>query len=204
MKVGCCSTHRVDETGVKAGGVEAQLASFYTAGHGAFESLDDLVAKIRASRIPVTHVVDVRSVPFSRYQPSFNRPTLRDVLPSFGIGYVYMGDTLGGFPPDGACRLPDGRVDYEAYRRTSLFAQGIARLERARSLGFVPMLFCSEADPSRCHRSRMIGVHLHMAGHALAHLHSDGRIETHSDLEHRMEPQADLFGLPAVASREAR
>ena len=184
--------------------MEPELASFYTAGHGGFASPDDLAAKIRTGRIPVTHVVDVRSVPFSRHQPSFNRPTLRDVLPSFGMEYVYLGDTLGGFPPNGACRLPDGRVDYEAYRRTSLFAQGIARLERARSLGFVPMLFCSEADPSRCHRSRMIGVHLHLIGHTLAHLYPDGRIETQSDLERRMERQPDLFGSSAFTSREVR
>lgn len=181
-------------------------SSFYTAGHGAFSSPRDLVEQVRAFHLPVTHVADVRSVPFSRHQPSFNRPVLQDSLPPLGLIYVYLGDTLGGSPPNGECRFPDGRVDYDAYRRTSLFAEGAARLERARVRGFVPLLLCSEADPARCHRSRMIGTHLRLVGHSVAHLHSDGSIESQADLEDRLSGhQPDLFGSAAfAASRKAR
>ena len=40
-------------------------------------------------------LVDVRSVPFGRFNPPFNRPNLQRV---FGGRYFWKGDTLGGKP----------------------------------------------------------------------------------------------------------
>ena len=45
-------------------------------------------------------IVDVRSVPFSRYAPHFNGPELQLLLQQCGIQYVFAGEVLGGRPSD--------------------------------------------------------------------------------------------------------
>ena len=50
-------------------------------------------------------VADVRSMPHSRHAPQFNQERLAQALGQRGIGYIHMGDELGGRPredrPDG-------------------------------------------------------------------------------------------------------
>src|SRR3954453_23835330 len=56
---------------------------------------------------------DVRSAPYSRYKPQFNRETLAETLRAAVILYRFMGDTLGGMPADAALRTEDGaHADY--------------------------------------------------------------------------------------------
>ncbi|MYE82962.1 MAG: DUF488 domain-containing protein [Gammaproteobacteria bacterium] len=43
----------------------------------------------------VTVLVDVRSVPHSRFHPQFNRASLAASLPAAGIEYGYIGEPLG-------------------------------------------------------------------------------------------------------------
>ncbi|MCC6313761.1 MAG: DUF488 domain-containing protein [Thermomicrobiales bacterium] len=43
-------------------------------------------------------VIDVRTVPYSRFAPQFNREKLKALLGGSRIGYVFMGDTMGGRP----------------------------------------------------------------------------------------------------------
>ena len=44
----------------------------------------------------IEEVVDVRSLPHSRFNPQFNRKALRTALTEAGVGYVFMGAELGG------------------------------------------------------------------------------------------------------------
>jgi uncharacterized protein (DUF488 family) len=44
----------------------------------------------------VTALGDVRSFPSSRFNPQFNRDRLEAALRAHGIGYVFLGDALGG------------------------------------------------------------------------------------------------------------
>lgn len=48
-------------------------------------------------------LVDVRSAPYSRYAPHFNRGSLDALLNDASIRYIWAGDTLGGRPDDPAC-----------------------------------------------------------------------------------------------------
>jgi hypothetical protein len=51
----------------------------------------------------VATVLDVRSTPYSRYNPQYNRETIQRTLEEAGIAYAYAGDYLGGRPNDPAC-----------------------------------------------------------------------------------------------------
>ncbi len=177
----------------------APLGRLFSVGHSNQES-PRLVALLR--RAGVTAVADVRSSPYSRRMPRFNREPLKGVLHSSGIVYVFLGALLGGRPDDRALYDSEGRVDYERVRETTDFRRGLARLLRGLERHRVAML-CGEDDPLDCHRGLMITPALKGFGPPPLHLRKDGSVETTEAMERRllretgMAPQVEipLFGL---------
>jgi uncharacterized protein (DUF488 family) len=113
----------------------------------------------------IVTLIDVRSAPFSRYSPWFNRDALEFTLRSAGIDYRFGGDYLGGRPSDPACyrsgKLPgEGanyleEVDYEEVARRPWFVRGLDRLKSLADETTVAVM-CSEEDPEQCHRHHLI------------------------------------------------
>src|ERR1035437_1825005 len=75
----------------------------------------------------VTALADVRSTPFSRFNPQFNKETLEHSLKSHGIKYVFLGRELGARSDDPSC-YENGRVQYARLARTELFRSGLERV----------------------------------------------------------------------------
>ena len=132
-------------------------------------------------RAEVNYVIDVRSVPHSRFQPDFSREPLFRFLRENHLGYVFMGDLLGGRPKDDDCYV-DGRVDYTKTRTKDFFVQGISRLKKARDQGFNVCLLCSEARPSQCHRAKLVAAALVDEGIDVTHILPDGSTQTQEDV----------------------
>ena len=105
----------------------------------------------------VEYLIDVRSVPFSRYKPQFSKPALSKFLDEHDIRYVFMGDTLGGRPEDPSLWNAEGNVDYSKVRKNGVFRSGIDRLCKAIQQRKSVVVMCSEGKPEECHRSRLIG-----------------------------------------------
>jgi uncharacterized protein (DUF488 family) len=114
-------------------------------------------------------LADVRSTPYSRYNPQYNRKALQQSLQTQGVDYTYLGDTLGGRPTDPACyvyhtvptRSSDflHEVDYPTVMQQAWFIQGIHNL--LEMAGRQPTcILCSEKDPTRCHRHLLIARYL--------------------------------------------
>jgi uncharacterized protein (DUF488 family) len=154
----------------------------FSVGH----SNHDLAAFLRLLRgVRVTAVADVRSHPFSRRLPQFNRPDLERALSAQRMSYLFLGDRLGGRPEDAALYDAEGRVDYEKVRATDAFRAGLDRLLEAARRSAVAML-CSEADPLDCHRGLMIAPALLELGVSALHLRRDGTVETMAEMEERL------------------
>src|SRR5690242_4126989 len=85
------------------------MPTIYTVGHG-LRSIEGLIQLL--VRHGIGTVADVRSQPFSGRAPQFNRESLERSLERAGISYVWMGDALGGRPPE-ALRTSAGAPDYE-------------------------------------------------------------------------------------------
>jgi uncharacterized protein (DUF488 family) len=68
----------------------------------------------------ITAVCDVRSKPYSRRNPQFNREDLKETLDDNGIAYVFLGKELGARSQDAACH-DGGKVQYERLAQTELF-----------------------------------------------------------------------------------
>lgn len=165
----------------------AQEHPIYTLGHSNVP-LEAAVALLR--RFGVTRLVDVRTAPYSKYSPQFNHEPLSHALPA-EIAYVYLGHSLGGRPaPEGTHAAPD----YEELAARPTFRQG---LEEALALSreHVTCLLCSEEEPRKCHRSRLLGAKLlAWYGVDVQHLRHDGRVEPQSALEAEENQQLRLFG----------
>ena len=129
------------------------MPNVVTIGHST-HTWKDFLNLLRAHR--VKRVIDVRSIPRSRYNPQFNRETLSAKLRAARIGYVYL-RKLGGLrharrdSPNMGWRNTSFR-GFADYMQTSEFDAGLQRLVKlARQKRSAIM--CAEVVPWRCHRS---------------------------------------------------
>ena len=165
----------------------------WTIGHSR-HSLEALIALLRPHH--VTAVADVRSAPYSRFNPQFNRETLSDALESEGIRYVHLGDALGGRSDDPAC-YEDGRIRYDRVAATDAFKRGLARVLRGATRHRVALM-CAEKEPLDCHRTLLVAHALDERGVDVAHIHADGALEGHRLAMDRLlddegVPREDLY-----------
>lgn len=165
----------------------------YTIGHGtrpAEEFLDLLKANA------ITYLIDVRSKPYSRYNPQYNRERLRQFLQQHGITYVFMGDSLGGKPKDPLCYDNHNRVDYTKVKDKAFFKAGIQRLKTAYHKDLKAAIMCSESKPLECHRTHLISKALYKDGMLITHIDEKGRLISHSELmtPRPENPGSGLFG----------
>ncbi len=161
-----------------------------TIGHSN-HALDSFIALLQ--RHHVTALADVRSAPYSRFNPQFNREPLAGNLKKHGIEYVYLGHALGGRSDDPTC-YENGRVRYDLVAATELFQNGLDRVIRG-SAHYRIALFCAEQEPLECHRTLLVAQALNERRVEVSHIHADGRLELHSEAMDRLLNLYRLGGL---------
>ena len=130
----------------------------------------------------VESVADVRTTPFSRFNPQFNRHALERDLPAAGIRYLFLGEELGGRPEGDRFYDQDGHVLYGRMAESPRFESGLARLvERAERSRIVVM--CSEEDPAGCHRFLLVTRVLHLRRIEVTHIRGDGSTQRTADVD---------------------
>jgi uncharacterized protein (DUF488 family) len=146
----------------------------YTIGHsnGTTERLITLL-----QQHSVTAIADVRSQPYSRFNPQFNREVLASSLKGAGLEYVYLGQELGARSEDPAC-YRDGRAQYSLMAKSAVFYRGISRLRNGMER-FRVAVMCAEKEPLACHRAILISRYLHENGTTVLHILEDGILENH-------------------------
>lgn len=147
----------------------------------------------------VQQLVDVRSVPGSRFHPQYNQRRLESALQAAGIRYLYLGDVLGGRPtdptvyPDGKPSAPSARPPkppvWERVMERDWFQGGIEQLLQAAGQARTVIL-CSEEDPARCHRHHLIAAYLSLRHPEVKVLHvrGSGEVEPASLLGFNKSP----------------
>jgi uncharacterized protein (DUF488 family) len=153
----------------------------YTIGHSTHE-LENFLELLRERSISA--IADVRSAPYSRFQPQFNKETLSASLSRAGIEYVFLGDLLGGRSLDPQ-DFENNRVVYSRLKSKPSFLTGVERVVSG-STNFKLALMCTEKEPLECHRTLLISHALHQMGQEMMHIHGDGNLESHSDAMKRL------------------
>lgn len=130
-----------------------QKPVMYTIGHST-HPIDEFIELLKSHGI--RELVDVRSIPMSRYNPQFNTDALKRSLSQAGINYRLL-KKLGGRRHTKKDSVNLGWRNtsfrgYADYMSTQEFAEGMASLEKVAAAR-PNAIMCAEAVPWRCHRS---------------------------------------------------
>ena len=141
-------------------------------------------------------VCDVRSSPYSTYNPQYNKRELTASLQEHNIRYVFLGEELGARSEDTSCFI-DGKVQYEMLAKTHLFKTGLERIRKGTG-SYKLALMCAEKEPNDCHRSMLVSRELEKEGFDIEHIMDDGSTESHHQSIERLIKklkldQSDLF-----------
>jgi uncharacterized protein (DUF488 family) len=168
--------------------------TIYSIGHGN-KKIEDFIAELKYFNIE--YLLDIRSKPFSKWNPQFNQSALESELKNQEIAYVYVGDTLGGLPEDRSCYDINGKVIYDLIRQKDFFIEGLKRLTTANEKKIRVAIMCSESKPEECHRSKLIGQELLKNNISLNHIVSENRIKSQETVMNELtngKGIVDLFG----------
>lgn len=172
------------------------MNELYTIGHSTHR-VETFISFLETHGINA--VCDVRSSPYSRYNPQFNRETVQQELKRHGIAYVFLGKELGPRSDDPEC-YDDGKVRYDRLARTDLFQEGLRRIRQGMG-SYRIALMCSEKDPATCHRTILVCRHLTEKDIRIRHILEDGSLEENDVTIRRLMdllklPESDLFTSP--------
>ncbi len=173
------------------------MPPIYTIGHSTHPA-ETFVERLRQHGISA--LGDVRSNPYSRFNPQFNRETLQRSLVENGIAYVFLGSELGARSKDPDCWM-DGRVQFDKLARTPLFQSGIGRVIEGTAR-FRLALMCAEKDPLDCHRFFLVARTLAERGFEIRHILEDGSLEPHERAIDRLLKQVKLDEPDLFRTRE--
>ncbi|MFA6290299.1 MAG: DUF488 domain-containing protein [Victivallales bacterium] len=167
---------------------EDEPPTVLTIGHST-RSIGDFISLLKAHGI--TCIVDVRTVPRSRFNPQFNKDTVPESLEENGIGYVHM-PGLGGLRHAIASSPNQGWKNasfrgFADYMQTAEFGRNLEDLIALAKKERIALM-CAEAVPWRCHRS-LIADALLSRGICTGHIMSPTSRQVH-----KLTPFAKVHG----------
>ncbi|MEC8773787.1 MAG: DUF488 domain-containing protein [Pseudomonadota bacterium] len=98
--------------------------TIFTIGHSN-HTINAFIELLRGADVDA--VADLRSVPYLKRYPQFQRVLLAQHLKAAGIAYVFLEKELGARPNNSKC-YADGRESYEWIAALPAFAEGLFRL----------------------------------------------------------------------------
>lgn len=175
----------------------------YTIGHST-HGIDTFLTLLEGHSIRA--IGDVRSSPYSRMLPHFNREPLKLRLAGSQIKYVFLGKELGARTEDPSC-YEDDRALYSRIARSENFLEGLERVGEGASR-FRLALMCAEKDPLDCHRAILVARELEARGLRVRHILADGGLEEHSATVRRLRrklriAESDMFTSQAELDEDA-
>jgi len=167
----------------------------FSIGHSS-HTIDEFTCLLK--RYGIEAVADVRSSPYSKYAPQFNKDVVENVLRNASIDYMFLGRELGARRSEEGCYI-EGQAKYKIIAHLPVFRAGLKRLlERVRT--YTVTLMCSERDPIICHRTILVCREIIKMSPSLkiTHILGEGTTETHEHLQERLvklhKLQPELFG----------
>jgi len=169
--------------------------ALFTIGHST-RPVAEFVELLR--QCAVGRVVDVRSIPYSRANPHYDRERFASTLAAYQLGYVHLG-ALGGRRGKAADVAPKLNAfwgnqsfhNFADYALSTTFRSGLADLEE-RGRASRCAIMCAEAVWWRCHR-RIIADYLLASGDEVFHILGRNLVE-----RARLTPAANVASTGAL------
>jgi len=159
----------------------------YTIGHSNMTQ-ESFALILKSFEIDI--VVDVRSSPYSKFVPHFNRENIKKSLIENGMRYIFIGDYIGGKPRDKKY-YENGGVNYRLIAQSDRYIEGINRILELNNENEI-VLMCSEEDPYNCHRHNLITQTLVKKGLTVIHIRKNNKIDKIINLD-KKDIQTTLF-----------
>lgn len=161
---------------------------FYTIGHST-RQIDEFIELLKNHKIDL--LVDVRTIPKSRYVPQYNSDNLKRCLNKNGIEYAHI-KRLGGLRKEKKDSINlawknKSFMGFADYMQTTGFESGINELMDISKKKKV-CIMCAEAVPWRCHRS-LIADALIIRGLEVVHI-----IGKNNEKKHILTSFAKIIG----------
>jgi uncharacterized protein (DUF488 family) len=159
------------------------MGSIYTIG-SSIHAIDEFMALL--NKYKINAVADVRSVPYSKHTPQYNREKLSGILKENQINYLDFNKEFGARRRESEA-YTNGIVDFKKVVNLPEFLYGIERINEGMSKGYNIVLLCAEKDPINCHRFFLVSKALvDKLSINIDHILYDGSAINHHDLEKEM------------------
>ena len=152
----------------------------YTLGHSnyPFDKFINILKKYN-----INCVVDIRAIPYSKYNTQYNKEFFQANLKKLGYTYIYMADEFGAKRKTRQSYNNEGYADFEKVILENDFKKGIERLKVGCNKDYKIVLLGSMQEPIRCPRSILVGKELVKEGFDVKHIMHEGDLKTQSNLE---------------------
>jgi len=173
--------------------MEQYKDSIYSIGY-ATHTIESFINTLK--KFNITAIADVRSLPYSKFKPEFNRENLKQALINNGIEYVFLGNNIGARIEAPEC-YKNKKADYHLISKHPLFQKGVCRILKGMKKYSIAIM-CAEKDPINCHRTILICKHLKNDNIKIIHIIDSNTTENHTETELRLMKlyqldQPDLF-----------
>jgi len=134
----------------------------------------------------IDYLLDVRSIPYSKYAEQYNKENIRRELNSVNIKYSFMGKHFGARPQNIELYNDEGYLDFEKVRESQDFNKGIENVILGLNQGHRIALMCTEKEPIDCHRAILVARAFEMQMIYAKHILSNGKILTQQQLDEQL------------------
>ena len=174
------------------------MQTIYSIGYAGLP-MDHFLTALQDHGISV--VLDVRSTPYSRRFPAYNREALADTLRKHSNLYRHYPQSFGARQDDPSLYHPAGYLDFAHFAASIPFQEGIQKVCSGMDLGYVFCVLCAERDPLTCHRTILVTRAFSQLGYNVVHILPYREVQTQADIERRLldkyfpgRGQTSLFG----------
>ncbi|MCB0710731.1 MAG: DUF488 domain-containing protein [Ignavibacteriae bacterium] len=131
----------------------------YTVGHST-RLRSELASLLKHYNVDT--LIDIRAIPYSRYNPQFNLETMITEFPKNGMTYEHL-SSLGGEPPSRevmaqAKSCSERSRGFATHMESEDFKRGLQYVLSLAASGKSVALMCGELRPEHCHRFQVADV----------------------------------------------
>ena len=134
----------------------------------------------------VDYVLDVRSVPYSKYAAQYNKEVIAEGLRQANVNYAFMGNFFGARPKNPKLYNSDGQLDFELVLHSKLFNAGLNNVALGLKKGYNIALMCTEKEPIDCHRAILITRAFDLRNIPVEHILADGGLLSQKQLDEQL------------------
>lgn len=155
----------------------------YTIGHSNYP-VEKLISMLR--HYGINCVVDIRGIPYSKYNIQYNKETIAKTLKAAGFLYIYMAKEFAANRDNKISYNEEGYSDFEKVITEKEFLNGIERLKIGIKKEYNIALLGAMQDPIRCHRSILVGRALRQNGFNVNHILDDCTLASQENIEENL------------------